>query len=104
MSIAKRTILLRGEPIMNETHYIPAFTERNGRDEKTACGRWIRAMEHTNEPTCPACKAYVEDIGRDVSAEEMFGTDKTDPLMQPVKPSFGANSDAHYNSYGERRR
>lgn len=47
-----------------ETHYIPAFTAINGRDQQAVCGLWVRADEHTTEPTCADCRAYLTDEGQ----------------------------------------
>ena len=57
------------------THYLPAYTEVNGRQQKAACGRWIRAQEHSNEPTCDGCHAYVESEAATahLTAEDVFG-------------------------------
>lgn len=60
------------------THYIPAFTEVNGRSQLSACNKWIPADEHSAEPTCPTCKAYIEDGCRELSADDVFGA--FDPL------------------------
>ena len=54
---------------MSETHYILALTERNGRYQLAACNRWTLESEHSTEPTCSTCKAYVEDDSRELSAE-----------------------------------
>jgi hypothetical protein len=57
-----------------ETHYIPPYTRVNGRKQETVCGTWITAREHSKEPTCPACAAWLEQDAQDTrTAEEMFG-------------------------------
>ncbi len=56
------------------THYIPAFTERNGKDQRAVCGAWVRFPSHANEPTCAECKAYVEGPGQ-MTADDAFGPD-----------------------------
>ena len=41
------------------THYITFFTvSRHGR-EWAACGQWVTPKQHSVEPTCAACVAYV---------------------------------------------
>ena len=58
------------------THYIPAFTRENGRQREAACGAWVRRAEHSCEPSCPTCKAYLESETADTrTAEEVFGDD-----------------------------
>ncbi len=51
------------EPEADLTHYIPAFTVFRGREQRlqyAACGTVVSASEHSTEPTCPDCMAYVE--------------------------------------------
>ena len=80
------------------THYVPAFTYRNGQKERAACGRYVRAKElapRETAPTCPDCLAFVEAdaaeaerltalYGDDVDAqaEALFGS--PNPLARPV--------------------
>jgi hypothetical protein len=79
------------------SHYIVAFTERNGPYQLAACGLWVRADEHSAEPTCDSCKTYVEDASSGATAEEVFGTfDPADVVKhQPFDPC---------SDYSERRR
>lgn len=42
------------------THYCPMFTERQRHMEKAVCGAWVDPRcDHSTEPTCPTCKAYL---------------------------------------------
>jgi hypothetical protein len=72
---------------MSDTHYIPALTERNGRDQLAACNRWVRSTEHSDEPTCPTCLKYVLDDSRELSADDIFGALDRSTLV-PVRPDF----------------
>lgn len=87
--------------MINQTHYIPAFTARNGHDQQAACGRWVRATEHTAEPSCPNCRAYLEQDAEDdtKTAEEMFGPSDS---SQTVKPTFAENCDRQMQGYRPR--
>jgi hypothetical protein len=43
------------------THYVPWFTVQQGdRLAYAACGRFILRTEHSVEPSCPHCQAYLE--------------------------------------------
>lgn len=59
------------------THYIPVFTQFNGRLQKAACGYWLNPREHSAEPTCPTCLRYVqlEASEAHLTAEDVFGDD-----------------------------
>lgn len=87
--------------IGEHSHYIVAMTVRNGRYQLSACNAWVLESEHSTTPSCPTCQAYLADDCRELSADDVFG--KFDQATT-VKPSFAAHADAHYNSYGERRR
>ena len=41
------------------SHYVPAYTEINGGREKAACGALVTPREHSTEPDCDACQAYL---------------------------------------------
>jgi hypothetical protein len=57
-----------------KTCYIPAFTRRNGRKQETACRRWILPHEHSDNPTCPDCAAYVAaELADDRTPDDAFG-------------------------------
>lgn len=63
---------------MRITHYLPAYVEHNGRQQKAACGRWLARptiADVSDEPTCPGCKAYVESEAATahLTAEDVFG-------------------------------
>lgn len=64
------------QPEPHPTHYIPAFTVFRGREQHVqhaACGQFVSASEHSTEPTCAECLAYVEsDPYKDKSADELF--------------------------------
>ena len=64
------------EPDAELTHYIPAFTVFRGREQRTqhaACGLFVSASEHSAEPTCEACLAYVNaDPYKNMSGDEVF--------------------------------
>ena len=40
-------------------HYLPAFTERNGRWQRAACSAWVFSSEHSVTPDCPGCQAWL---------------------------------------------
>lgn len=51
-------------PQAKTTHYIPAFTQRRRGGQVAVCGATVSAREHTVEPSCPACQAW---LARDAS-------------------------------------
>lgn len=54
------------------SHYIVAFTERNGRMQRAACGAWVRQDEHSAEPTCLDCQDFlVRDATLDAEMEAL---------------------------------
>jgi len=43
-----------------ETHYIPSFTVARGHQQQAVCGAWAEtASQHSAEPTCPKCAAWL---------------------------------------------
>jgi len=58
------------------THYVPSFTTINGRKRRTVCGVWVNVDEHSAEPTCPECQAWL--------AQEAT-TDADDVAVQALK-------------------
>lgn len=54
-----------------ETHYILPITERNGRFQLSACNRWVLDRDHSTEPTCATCAAYLLDDSRELSTEDV---------------------------------
>ena len=59
------------------THYLPPFTRLRGVHQQAACGKFILPQEHSAEPRCAACKAYVEreatlDAAMEATAAEPF--------------------------------
>lgn len=56
------------------THWIPPFTSKVGGRQQAVCGDFVMLAEHSNEPTCSRCKAYVEAEASDTrTAEDVFG-------------------------------
>lgn len=56
------------------THWIPPFTRINGRKQEASCGAWVTARDHSNEPSCPACAAYLQQDASDTrKAVDVFG-------------------------------
>jgi hypothetical protein len=58
-----------------DTHYLPeapVFRGKTPRRQRAVCGVIIDATEHTNTPTCPVCKAYVESDIMTKAADELF--------------------------------
>lgn len=45
-----------------DSHYLPYFTDRR-RDgtQLAACQSWVTMADHSTEPTCPACRAWLEE-------------------------------------------
>lgn len=68
---------------MTQTHYLPYFMVKQGDTVAYAiCGTVIDTREHTNEPTCPTCKAYVEAEANDTrTVEDVFGTSDPSTLV-----------------------
>jgi hypothetical protein len=66
------------------THYLPyfaiearVFRGRAPRRLQAVCGETIEATASTNEPTCAACRAYLEaDPYAGKTGADMFGTDE----------------------------
>lgn len=66
------------------THYAPYFTERNGHKQLTVCGEWIRPTEHSTEPTCPTCQAYLQ--ADEAMGDDPFGTPSNAPAPRRAEP------------------
>lgn len=76
--------------VIADTHYIPYFTRTDGRVQRAVCGEMIHAVDHTPEPTCPQCKAWIdadaataaqyESVERHAAA--LFGTDEPSAPMR----------------------
>jgi len=59
---------------VSESHYLPWFTtHKNGRLQQTACGIYISRDNHTAEPTCPQCAAWLVRDAEDLNPEDVFG-------------------------------
>ena len=51
------------------THYIPAYTERRlSRLQRAVCGVWIREQDHSAEPACAQCAAWLDADSREAAA------------------------------------
>lgn len=55
------------------SHYLrPAFTHRRGHgkhaEEIAVCGRWVPIHDHSVEPQCKACAAWLEQDAVDTEA------------------------------------
>ena len=54
------------------SHYIGAFTQRRGHgkhaEEIAICGRWTPIHDHSVEPTCKECEAWLEQDAVDTEA------------------------------------
>lgn len=76
--------------VVADSHYIPHFTRTDGRVQRAVCGEMIHAVDHTAEPTCPRCKAWIEADAAEAAqyetvehhAEARFGA--PDPDTRPV--------------------
>lgn len=47
-------------PEEEATHYLPVFTQQRARTQRAVCGVYVAPKEHSSEPTCPDCRAYLE--------------------------------------------
>ena len=54
------------------THYTAYFTQNlrgaTSQSQKAVCGAYILPTEHTSEPTCPQCLAYLQAEAEDEQA------------------------------------
>lgn len=67
------------------THYSPFLCERQRGMEKAVCGAWIDPRcDHSTEPTCPTCKAYL--LAEPKTADEAAA--EADRLFGTPDPSF----------------
>jgi hypothetical protein len=96
--------------ILADTHYIPYFTRADGKVQRAVCGEMIHAVDHTSDPTCPQCKAWIDADAAEAAqfetveqhAEALFGA--ADPDARPVfarDPTFEPL--AGYRPKGSRR-
>lgn len=78
------------------THYIAYFTVEEAalqyRDRRvprqarlrTVCGAWLNKDAHTTEPTCPTCRAWLEQEADDtVETARGLGLELKDGLLVP---------------------
>ncbi len=66
------------------SHYICAYTRTNGRKQETACQTWAEAREHSAEPTCPLCAAWLQQDAEE--AEQVaasFGLEIVNGFLVP---------------------
>ena len=42
------------------THYLPAFTTYRLSRQRAVCGAFIAPAQHSTEPSCAACVAWLE--------------------------------------------
>lgn len=42
------------------SHYLPAFTVRRAHLQKAVCGVMVDLRQHSTEPACAACQAWLE--------------------------------------------
>lgn len=68
---------------MTTTHYLPAFVAVDGRHQIAACGAAILAAEHSPEPTCQACRDYLQADVAPASVEALFGTFDPSQVVAP---------------------
>ena len=50
------------------THYLPYFTTRRHGGQQAVCGRVIDAHEHSPDPTCPKCQAWIDADEKEAAA------------------------------------
>ncbi len=69
------------------THYITYFTDRrrDGR-QLSACSAWVTILDYSTEPTCPACKAWL-----DADADDLEALRCMDPLYVPGSATLSQN-------------
>lgn len=77
------------------THYV-AFEAQKHIDGRraTVCREWVSMAEHSTEPTCPACQAW---IGSDEAALQAL-------LAMPPGPRLTLPPDNHLDGYSVRSR
>lgn len=66
------------------THYVPAFVPKSRRGDQAVCGAYVRAeSEFSTEPTCPGCKAWLDDASTTTAAS--FDVDRS-VVGEPIEP------------------
>lgn len=50
------------------THYLPAFTTYRMSRQRAVCGAFIAPTQHSAEPSCPHCEAWLQADDRVVLA------------------------------------
>lgn len=70
---------------MNESHYVPPFTEVNGWKQRAVCGEWVTGKQHCEEPACERCRLWLvaERETEHLTADDVFGV--PDPSVKPEK-------------------
>jgi len=66
------------------SHYIPYFTTENGPKRSTVCGLWIDKRDHTAEPTCPDCQAWLADDAAQLQALQEMPPAPTNAVRDAV--------------------
>ncbi len=63
-------------PVMT-SHYIPAFTDINGKQQRAACGEWVYSSQHSCEPACLGCQTWLTKDAPELDAamEAMIADD-----------------------------
>ena len=50
------------------THYLPYFTQYRLHQQRAACGVFIEEKDHSPEPSCPQCLAWIQQGLKDTEA------------------------------------
>lgn len=86
------------------THYLAAFVtvsrDRAARIQQAVCGAFIGPGDHSREPECSTCAAWLaQDTTDDRSGEDLFGT--PDPALI-VAPEPDRDVVGEYETYMRR--
>ena len=80
------------------THYLPAYgpsPDRWGRST-AVCGARILEPDHSTEPSCPACAAWLVEDAEGLNTLAGLQGPQEDPLYQPVAaPDYGDITSGH---------
>jgi hypothetical protein len=66
------------------SHYLPAFTRQLGRKQQAACSLYIFAHEHSSEPECSTCAAFLVQEAETDAAMERTAAAMENPLGLPL--------------------
>ena len=61
------------------THYLPAYTRARRNLLQAACGEYVRPGQHSAEPDCAVCQAYVLAEADFDAAMEATASEPIDP-------------------------